>query len=46
MYLNSMIIGIVSVGGYLVAGTIINAIGNKNLLGQYEFVGNWICEKC
>lgn len=37
VYINSMIIGAVSMGGYLLTGSIINFIGKKKILSMYSF---------
>jgi MFS family permease len=37
MYLNSLIIGVVSIFGYTLTSIVINAVGNKNIIGSPSF---------
>ncbi len=35
-----MIVGCVGLGGYLIAGALINAVGSKNILGKNKINSN------
>lgn len=49
MYVNSTIVGIVSFFGYIIAGALINAVGNRNLSSKslvlYSFTINRTIKK-
>lgn len=47
MYLNSLLISVITLFGYMMASVIINAVGNKNLLSneQNKYIF-YVLEKC